>query len=155
MILVAVLWVVGVAIVIYKTSPYTAKEAIYLPKTSHIANYVDGKFILVSEAKLSGTLLYLPFDDFKNQFGNVPTTVIVQSDGMLYYLSKKDGLSYATKRDYGKGRDRHRQVLGLKESILTIGYGRNENGLAPAICALSIIAIASGLAIFSKAIQTN
>jgi len=155
MILVAVLWVVGVAIVIYKTSPYTAKEIIYLPKTSHIANYVDGKFTPVSEVKPSGTLLYLPFKDFKKRFDYYPTTIIVQSNGMLYYLAKKDGISYATKRDHGKGQTYYGRVLGLEESILTMGYRRNKDDLRFALIVFSLIAIVFELLLLPKAILAN
>jgi hypothetical protein len=129
MILVIFLWIAALVGATRQSANTTIQKKIWLPDIYQIANYVNGNFAAIQEVKPSGTLLYLPFDDFKNQFVKTPVTIIIQEDGKVYYIAKKEGLSYATKRMHGSSGDKFfSRVVGIQNSILTIEYHRNWPG---------------------------
>jgi len=72
---------------------------IWLPKDYSFANDIPGGHVAVEKVSLSGTAMYIPFEDFKESINSwyspsKQVKIILQNNGEVYYLCEIQGNLY-------------------------------------------------------------
>ena len=99
-----ILWVVlSIVSVCYLTqSPkaYETTKKIWVPEKYSIVNQIDGNYTPVWDVHLSGTAIYVPFQSFRENFASKNIDVIIQTDGLVYYIAREAERKFFAKLDY-------------------------------------------------------
>lgn len=114
----------------YKPCETTAK--IWVPGEYSIVNQIGGHYTPISDVHLSGTAVYVPFPNFKENLAGRSTDVIIQTNGLVYYIVEQAGVKFFTKLDYAPyGGDRlHRFEVIISDLTAKNFYGRGWNDIA-------------------------
>lgn len=132
------------------SAPYKVSKKIWLPQSYSIANLTQGKHIKkIMRVVPSGTLLWLPLDEYKKQLADVKGTVVI-GDGEIYYFFKTDeGITFASEvsyRDVWRGSD----LLSIaKDGTIQLGRERNiiAFGLYSLLAVLALVILGN---VFSR-----
>jgi len=138
MVLVFVVLVVGLSarsIILVKDryKPYKTTEKIWMPEEYSIVNQVDGRYTPIQSVYLSGTAVFVPFKAFKENFSGKKTNVIIQTDGMVYYIVEQTGRKFFAKESYVpytyEGTRSHRCEIIISDLAVKNFYGQDSNSI--------------------------
>lgn len=156
------LFVISLCVILYLTTPYDELKEVWMPRDASIVNLIDGKFIPVSEVFLSGTAVFVPFEEYKSNVSvkaESENSVIFSDAYGFYYLTKTEERLYVakTKVDHSKffvpGVTGVVYVPGEESAQVKIHWSTNitETSIAIALCFLfSVIFFAIWMIVKSK-----
>ncbi len=125
------------------SKPYEASEEFWLPEDASVVNMIKGEYTPISKVSLSGTAVYISFENYQQRFryASVDKSVIVLPEGAICYLAKIGENLYAsmTKPVYDmpfhsdpkmKGISKYSEhkknwILPTDTAVLELYYGRN------------------------------
>lgn len=93
----------GIGFFWHISKPYEVSKKIWLPENYSIVNLVDNEYITkMTHVEPSGTLMWLTPGAYKQKFSGAKTSVAIQENGVVNYIAKVKGETWASKRDYGE-----------------------------------------------------
>ena len=111
--------------------PYETTQKIWVPEEYSIVNQVDGRYTPIQSVFLSGTAVYVPFQIFKERFASKNIDVIIQTDGLVYYIVEQTGKKFFAKAHYAPyvRLRSHRCEIMISDLAVKNFYGQDSNSL--------------------------
>lgn len=141
--------VLFVFLVIRGSYPHIRTYDLWLPENHSFFNEIDreGKkeVLPVERVSISGTAVFIPLSDFMKHHGNEDVEIIMEKSGIIHYLTKENGKTYATQRNYGTSFSHFKNVsISENRRQIISQFGTNIKESIPGIV-LVLIFIGCGI----------
>ena len=105
--------------------PQETTEKIWVSEKCSIVNQIDEHYMPIWDVHLSGTAVYVPFQNFKENFAGKNSDVIIQTDGLVYYIAEQAGRKFFAKVNYTpyKGVRSHSYEVMISDLTVKNFYG--------------------------------